>query len=72
MAESDWEKQVRMKYEKHDLLIDEISEIDFLELKRLALKKFVEENKSEQVPLIVEAFMGYLTSKNFRIVKIEN
>jgi hypothetical protein len=64
-------QQRARKYRDHDLVIEEIKELDFIRIKDAAIRDFVGTKESGQVKLIVDAFMGYLTSKGFRIVKKE-
>lgn len=67
-----WEEQRNRKYRDHDLTIEDLSDSAFNLIKSDAIKSFVETHESNQSRAIVAAFMGYLTSQGFRIVKKEN
>lgn len=64
-----WDEQKTLKYRDHDLVLDDIREVDFLIIKSQASKAYVETNESNQSKLIISAFMGFLTSKGYRISK---
>jgi len=69
---SDAEKQRRQKYRDHDLSIDDLTQVDFAMIKNAAIKNFIETRRSDNAELIIESFMGFLTSKGFRIIKKES
>lgn len=67
----EWEKQKELKFRDHDIALEDIPELDFLQMKSTSIKTFVETRESCQVKIITSAFMGYLTSKGYRIIKKE-
>lgn len=61
----------RVKYKQHDIHIEDISDYDFNLIKSQGISMLVNTHRTSQVPVIIEAFMGYLTSKGYRITKKE-
>jgi predicted metal-dependent TIM-barrel fold hydrolase len=61
----------RYKYRYHDIHLEDISDHDFSQIKSQGISLLVNTAHNSQVPVIVEAFMGYLTSKGYRITKQE-
>lgn len=69
MAKELWEEQHDERYRHHDLAAEDISIYDVLTVKGVAIRNFVETRESDGTRLTIEAFMGYLTSKGYRITK---
>lgn len=65
------EKQRALKYRDHDLPIEDISDLDIETVRGAAIRAFSETKEGDRVKLIVSSFLGYLTSKGYRIVKQE-
>jgi hypothetical protein len=53
----------------HDLDYKDISEHDKKLIKSWAVTRYVETPEDSQVNLVIHAFMDYLTSKSYRIIK---
>lgn len=68
---SEVEKQRRQRYKDHDLPIEDIPRRDIDHVRELAIRDFVETRDSDNVKLIIASFLGYLTSKGYRVVKKE-
>ena len=66
------EKQRRLKYRDHDLVLDDLKPMDFETIRGAAIRGFVETKRGDRVELLVEAFMGFLTARGYRIVKKES
>lgn len=62
-------KQRELKYRDHDIHKSDISAADYVKIKSDAIRSFVDTAESDQVRLIVDSFMGYLTSQGYRIIK---
>lgn len=69
MADEPWDAQRKAKYRDHDLVIEDVREGDFEAIRSSAVRSFIETRGSDNVRLICQAFMGYLTSKGYRITK---
>lgn len=69
--DSPWENQRKLKYRDHDIVLEDIKDLDFTIIKGTAIRNFVESRESDQVKLIIGSFMGYLTSKGYRVTKKE-
>ena len=70
MSQEPWDKQEKAKYAEHDLSIEDFKLSDFDAVRSQAVRDFRETKQSDNVALIVASFMGFLTSKGYRIVKI--
>lgn len=68
---SEAEKQRRQKYRDHDLVTEDLKPMDLETIRGGAIRGFVETRKSDNVELIVDSFMSFLTSRGYRIVKKE-
>lgn len=64
-----WEKERKEKYRDHDIVQADISDLEVEVMRGRAIQDFAQTRESSNVRLITSAFMGYLTSKGFRIVK---
>lgn len=67
-----WDEQQKLKYRDHDLSVEDMKEIDFIMIKNRAVSDFVETRENDQAKLIIMSFMGFMTSRGYRIVKKEN
>lgn len=65
------DKQRALKYRDHDLPIEDIPSRDVETIRGFAVRDFVTSRENDQVKLIVNAFLGYLTSHGYRVVKKE-
>lgn len=70
MAKELWELAAEEKVRDHDLHPSEIDQWDIANIKGIAIRNFVETRESDGTVLTIQAFMGYLTSKGFRITKV--
>lgn len=69
MADEIWERQHKQKYRDHDIAPEELSLRDIDRVRESAQQAFVQTKESDNVRLIVNSFMGFLTSKGYRITK---
>lgn len=69
MADEPWEAQRKIKYEHHDLALEDIDRFDLVNMKSMAIRDFVRTVECDAAVLTISAFMGYLTQKGYRIVK---
>lgn len=71
MSESSSDVQIKLKYCDHDFAIEDLKSLEIDKIRSQAIRGFVETQDSDNVSLIIKSFMGYLTSKGFRITKKE-
>lgn len=69
MPDSPWEQQRRFKHRYHDIAVEDIPRLEIEFMRGDAAKEFVETRESDNVKLIIGVFLGYLTSKGYRVVK---
>lgn len=69
MRDEPWDAQNKLKYEHHDLPFADLVIDDFYAIRSLAHQKFTRTNETDNVKLIVDAFVDLLTKKGYRIVK---
>jgi len=69
MSKEPWELQHERKYRDHDFIEEDLTEFALQTIREIAVKEFVGTRESDNVKLSICAFMGYLTSKGFRITK---
>lgn len=66
-----WDQQKKAKYRDHDLVVEDLKLRDIDTVRSAATRSFIETRESDNVTLIISAFMGFLTSQGYRIVKKE-
>jgi hypothetical protein len=65
------ELQREQKYAHHDWHLDELTVWDHGVIRATAVKEFVNSKKSDNITVVIEAFLIYLTSKGYRITKVK-
>lgn len=71
MRDEPWDQQRKIKYQHHDIAIADISDLDALIIKGQAVHCLVNTKENDNVRAIIDAFMGHLAAKGFRIVTKE-
>lgn len=71
MAKEPWEIQHERKYRDHDLPVEDLTRSDFDSVRSASHQIFRETPESDNVKIIVSAFIGLLTAKGYRITKKE-
>jgi hypothetical protein len=69
MSKTPSQEQRAQKYAHHDWHLDELTEWDHGVIRSTAVKSFVETKKADNITVVIDAFMMYLVSKGYRIVK---
>lgn len=69
MSDKPWDLQKAEKYKDHDLVVSDISPSDMANIKGIAIRNFVDTATADAAALTIDAFMGYLKQKGFRIIK---
>lgn len=69
MGKELWEEQQEAKYRDHDLSLEDLPNHDVEGIKGTAVRNFVNSREADGTRLTISAFMDYLTSKGFRIVR---
>jgi hypothetical protein len=69
MSDQPWDKEREQKYRDHDLPLEDLKPRDIEAVRGAAITGFTRTPESDNVKLIISAFMGFLTSKGYRITK---
>lgn len=67
MTKSNYE----IAHEYHDFVASDLTEADIRKIKEASIKDYVDSASMPLIVLFCRAFLGFLTSKGYRIVKIE-
>lgn len=65
------EKQRREKYKDHDIVASDLKDVDCAAIRDQAISNIVHSKENDNVRLIVDAFMGFLARRGYRITKGE-
>lgn len=64
-----WEKEREMKYEFHDIVVSDLTELEILAIKDRARHDLVLTKESNATKATIDSFLALLTKKGYRVVK---